>query len=59
MDPCCPQQHSPDTLTMTNFSFLWLAGWLTNRLPVYLACRMPRPALEAAYRQLLHELLEA
>ena len=38
---------------------LWTAGWLTNRLPVWLACRMPRPVLLAAYRQLWHELTEA
>jgi hypothetical protein len=38
---------------------LWLAGWLINRLPVWLACRMPHPVLRAAYRQLLRDLLEA
>ncbi|MFN7741559.1 MAG: hypothetical protein ACK5RA_15110 [Cyanobacteriota bacterium] len=31
---------------------LWWAGWLADHAPACLACHLPRPIIEAAYRQL-------
>lgn len=39
-------------------SVLYLAGWITNRLPTRVALLMPKPVLRAAYRQLWREWAE-
>lgn len=39
-------------------ALLWWLGWLANRLPVAHACRLPRPVIEAGYRQLYREWQE-
>jgi hypothetical protein len=39
-------------------ALLWWAGWLANRLPDRLALLLPRPVIQAAYRQLWRDWAE-
>ena len=48
---------TPEAMTRPP-ALLWWAGWLANRLPPRLALLLPRPVIQAAYRQLWRDWAE-